>query len=122
VLAAGLVACGSNDNDRTGTEADGATVTAPTDNTSACTPSALELMQATGRQGVLIEPQLYTAEVGRCILNGHELEVATFDDNAQRDHWVEFVEDLGGTIITGDRWAVGGFDEAATEAFAGALD
>lgn len=81
-------------------------------------PSAADLMTSTGCTGGLIEPQLYTREVGRCMLNGTELDVATFDSNEQRDQWAAFARDMGATVSVRELWAVSGFGAAGPEAFA----
>lgn len=80
------------------------------------------LMSQAGCEGEVIEPQLYTREVGRCMLDGHELDVAVFASNDQRDEWASFVEELGGTVHKGDLWAVSGFGAAGPESFANAID
>lgn len=122
VAIAGVVACGNG----TDNEVDGGqtqpTDAAPTEPATTAEVTVTELMQEAGCQGDLIEPQLYTNEVGRCTLDGHELDVATFDTNDLRDEWAAFVDDLGAHVETGDRWAVSGFDAAGTEAFVEALD
>jgi hypothetical protein len=123
VAIAGVVACGNGTDNSTAVGGQTQpTDAAPTEPTPVAEVSVTELMQEAGCQGDLIEPQLYTNEVGRCTLGGHELDVATFDTNDLRDEWVAFVEDLGAHVETGDRWAVSGFDSAVTEAFVEALD
>lgn len=84
-------------------------------------PSVEALMDSAGCEGEIIPPQLFSHETGRCELDGHEVTVATFASNEQRDHWVEIAQEVGSTVVVGDRWAVSGFGAAGPEAFAEAM-
>ncbi|ONH54594.1 hypothetical protein CcI49_29965 [Frankia sp. CcI49] len=118
-LAALAAGCSSSD-DTSSTSPAGAAAGGAAQQAAAGPPSAVDLMTRAGCQGGIIEPQLYSREVGRCTLNGAELDVATFDSNELRDQWAQFARDLGTTVQLADRWAVSGMGAAGPEAFAAA--
>ncbi|MDM4722641.1 hypothetical protein QTQ03_24720 [Micromonospora sp. WMMA1363] len=99
-------------------------VPAPSDPAPVADAPALDvevLMASAGCAGGLLDPKSYSRDVGRCTLSGHEVTVAVFDDNDRRDHWAAYIKDVGGTVVTGDGWAVAGIGAAGPEAFAAAV-
>ncbi|ADP83224.1 hypothetical protein [Pseudofrankia inefficax] len=120
-----ITACGSDDGTAVGavpsSSASYSGAYVPLKGVAAAPRSVADLMAKAGCQGRVIDPQLYSREVGRCTLAGQEVTVATFDDNAKRDQWVSFGEGLGMTAKTGDRWAAGSIGAAGAETFATAI-
>lgn len=98
----------------------GAPSRSPVAGTSAAAPPVTveQLMEAAGCNGKIIKPQLYTLEVGRCTVNGSEVDVAVFSSNDKRDAWVKFASEFS-EVTYGDRWAAASLGAAGVKAFEG---
>lgn len=59
---------------------------------------------------------LYVSQSGTCLLNGAEITVDVFKDNAMRDRWLATAAAFGGAFGHGDRWAISGADANAVHA------
>ncbi len=70
--------------------------------------------------GQLVAEERGVHEVGMCSIDGHQLTVAVFATNTQRDEWASHMTSTG-VVVTGDRWAAVGDEAAGPSAFAAAL-
>lgn len=66
--------------------------------------------------------QAMTREAALCTVEGGDVFVATFTDNAQRDQWLTIAPSGGGVLVSGDQWAVQVLDLALAESLAATLD
>src|SRR5215831_3388631 len=77
--------------------------------TSGAPPSAASVARQLGCTGITqTSPVTYYAhdEVD-ATCGGHHADIATFTTDTARDSWVQFVRQTGGTVTTGNLYAVG---------------
>lgn len=80
--------------------------------------SAADLAKAAGCSGYeKQEPEMYVQEEGSCIIDGQDVYVRTFADDAAQGNWTKVAKQMGasGFIGEGSKWNLTGDDRAAVE-------
>ncbi|WP_342667130.1 hypothetical protein [Salinispora cortesiana] len=119
LVAAGLVVVAFQDRPAAPTTAWGPRLSTPVvEHTVFGVRSLMRAGRCAGGQLVAEERGIH--EVGMCSIDGHQLTVAVFATNSQRDEWAGQMTSTG-VVVTGDRWAAVGDEAAGPAAFAAAL-
>lgn len=50
--------------------------------------------------------EMFVSEGGTCTLDGEEIQVYYFADNAARDNYVDVAKQFGANMLMGDHWVV----------------
>lgn len=50
--------------------------------------------------------ELYVADGGTCRFRDADIAINGFEDNGDRDQWLEVADTFGGSTLVGDRWVI----------------